>query len=434
MTKHRDMWIVLVLVLGFFLTASPLTASGNAETDRKVLTVWTGNAEQLPVWHAAAADYMAQNPGVQVEITTFTLRESEQKFAISLPAGTAPDIFETSHFFARRFIEQDLFAPVPYVDWVTENYNQVNRELFAVNGQFYGVPWIQGNQLLFYNTEHYEAAGIPGPPQTLDALMEYARKLAVRDDNGLLQRSGISLRLSGGGQGVAEKFDIFLFANGGSVLQEVSNGRWRANFNNEAGYEALNFYLQALHKYRVDSTSVKSDAEAFVGGGTSQFNRETWVIGNARNTAPDLRYGIAPVVGGSERATNFVGNGLIVPATGANLETAWDFIRFISQDTYLVMMLGETGWIPQKNGVDYRSVLEVEPHFEQALNMPEELRYAPTPTASSTAEAYTAFSARLVEAFGIEELTDDRTAIMEFLQAAAEEVNAILIENGEYAE
>ena len=178
---------------------------------------------------------------------------------------------------------------MPYADWVTENYNEVNRELFAFNGRFYGVPWIQGTQLLFYNTEHYEAAGIPGPPQTLDELMDYARKLAVKDDNGLLQRSGISLRLSGGGQGVAEKFDIFLFANGGSVLQEVSNGRWRANFNNDAGYEALNFYLQALHKYKVDSTSVKSDAEAFVAGVTSQFNRETWVIGNARNTAPDLR-------------------------------------------------------------------------------------------------------------------------------------------------
>ena len=433
MAKHRDIQIVLVLVIGFFLAASPLTASGDEETDGKVLRIWTGNSEQMPVWEAAADDYTAENPGVQVEVTTFSLRESEQKFAISLPAGTAPDIFETSHFFARRFIERNLFAEVPYADWVTENYNEVNRELFAFNGQFYGVPWIQGTQLLFYNTEHYEAAGIPGPPQTLDELMDYARKLAVKDDNGLLQRSGISLRLSGGGQGVAEKFDIFLFANGGSVLQEVSNGRWRANFNNDAGYEALNFYLQALHKYKVDSTSVKSDAEAFIAGVTSQFNRETWVIGNARNTAPDLRYGIAPVVGGGERATNFVGNGLIVPATGTNLEAAWDFIRFISGDRYLVMMLGESGWIPQKKGVDYSSVFEVEAHFEQALNMPEDLRYVPTPTASSAAEAYTSFSARLVEAFGMEELTDDRTAIMEFLQEAADEVNAILMENGEYA-
>ena len=434
MAKHRSMWIVLVVIIGFFLGAMPLTASGEKETDGKVLNIWTGNSEQLPVWEAAAADYTAENPGVQVEVTTFSLRESEQKFAISLPAGTAPDIFETSHFFARRFIEQNLFAEVPYPGWIIDNYGEVNRELFAANDKFYGVPWIQGTQLLFYNTDHYNAAGIKKTPKTLDELMEYAQILAVRDDNGLLKRSGISLRLSGGGQGVAEKFDIFLFANGGSVLKQVSNGRWRANFNNEAGYQALNFYLQALHKYKVDSTNVKHDAEAFVTEVTSQFNRETWVIGHARSNAPNLRYGIAPVVGGSERATNFVGNGLIVPASGTNAETAWDFIRFISQDKYLVMMLGESGWIPQKKGVDYSSVFEIEPHFEQALNMPPDLRYVPTPTASSAAEAYTAFSSRLVEAFGMEELTDSREAIMEFLAEAADEVNAILMENGEYAE
>lgn len=101
MAKHRDIRIVLVLVIGFFLTASPLTASGDEETDGKVLRIWTGNSEKLPVWEAAAEDYTAENPGIQVEVTTFSLRESEQKFAISLPAGTAPDIFETSHFFAR---------------------------------------------------------------------------------------------------------------------------------------------------------------------------------------------------------------------------------------------------------------------------------------------------------------------------------------------
>ena len=431
--KHHGRQVLLVLVLVAILGVTPLFASGQGEGEQQVLNVWTGNSEQLPVWEAAAADYMEANPNVQVEVTSFGLRESEQKFAVSLPAGTAPDVFETSHFFARRFIEQGQLAPVPYQSWVRDNYGDVNYGVFEVGGEVYGVPWIQGNQLLFYNRAHYGEAGLNEPPETLDELMEYARELAVYDDDGNLQRSGISLRLSGGGGGVAEKFDIFLFANGGSVVEQVGDG-WRANFNNDAGYEALNFYLQALHKYNVDSPNVKHDAEAFVTGVTSQFNRETWVIGHARNKAPGLEFGIAPVVGDTERATNFVGNGLIVPANSEHQELAWDFIQFMSQDEYLVMMLGEVGWTPQKTGVDYSTVYESQPRFEEAIDMPADLEYVPTPTASSASEAYTAFSSRLVEVFSRQDLVDDREGIMDFLAEAEEEVNAILQEAGEYAE
>ena len=110
-----------------------------------------------------------------------------------------------------------------------------------------------------------------------------------------MTHSGISLRLSGQGSGIAEKWEIFLFANGGRVLEATGPGKWKAGFNNEAGYLALNFYLNALYKYKVDSFDVLHDQAAFTGGVTSQFNRETYIIGAMKTDAPNRKYGITQV-------------------------------------------------------------------------------------------------------------------------------------------
>ena len=53
---------------------------------------------------------------------------------------------------------------------------------------------------------------------------EYAKKLTQRDASGNPTVSGWSLRLSGGGGGIAEKFWINLHQFGGSLLEKAGDG------------------------------------------------------------------------------------------------------------------------------------------------------------------------------------------------------------------
>lgn len=430
----------MLLILAFLsITVSVvLTVSTIFAAEPVNLTLWTGYAECVPVYRAAASDYMNEHPDVNIEVTPFELRQSEQKYAIALPSGTAPDLFLTSYFIANMYVKNGMLDPAPaeVKEWLYKNFDLDYLDPFGDGvGNIYAVPDIQGFQVLFYNLDYYAEAGLTKPPETLDELMDYARKLVKYDNKGNLIRSGISLRISGGGAGIAQKFDNFLFANGGSVLEPTTNGKFKANFANEAGYEALNFYLQALHKYKVDSYDIKHDSEAFVLGLTAQFNRETYVIGEVVKHSPEMNYGITQVVGGDvQRATNLNGTGWILPATGKNNSTAWDFLMYLNQDKYCVQMIRDVGWIMSKKDVDYSEVYKIEPHFEQVLDRPENFKMIPAPWAVSFNEVYTKFSSRLVEAFSDASMVDNKEKIMKFLEDAEKEANDILKSNDEYGE
>ena len=63
--------------------------------------------------------------------------------------------------------------------------------------------------------------------------------------------SGWSMRLSGGGAGIAEKFWINLFQNGGNLIEEQPDGKWVTTYASEAGRKALRQYVDNVHADKV---------------------------------------------------------------------------------------------------------------------------------------------------------------------------------------
>lgn len=436
---RRRMFALLtaVVFLGVFAVSGVIASGSSESTGPKTLSFWTGYSERLPVYKAAIADYTKDHPNVSIEISSFDLRQSEQKLQIALAAGTAPDISGLGFQLMQRLAAEDYFEPMPAADvtWLNQNYDKVYVDAVTRDGKVYAIPEVQGQQLLFYNIDNYNAAGISAPPATLDGLMADAQKLTKYDANGKVTHSGISFRLTGGGSGVAEKWEIFLFANGGRVMEQTGPHTWKAGFNNEAGYNAVKFYLDGLYKTKVDSFDVKHDEEAFVNGITSQFNRETYIIGSMRSKAPNTQYGISQVVGGpGGRATNLNIDTFVVPASGKNKAVAWDFAKYLEQDKYCVMMMKEVGWTVSKKGVDYSSVYAQEPHFKQALERPAGFKLIPSPAAVSWGEAYTGLANGLVSVFSDPSMVDNKAKVMAFLDAQAKAVNDVLKSNNEYAQ
>jgi len=431
--KRKQMVVALGVLCLTTLCVANVAATGAPEKEA-TLSYWTGYAETLPVMQAAAADYTKEHPNVKFELAGLTLREHEQKLQVSMSAGAAPDIADLGAALAQRSGGQGFLDPVPssYNSWLKQSYEPVFTESLTWGGKVYGVPSIHGFPLLYYNLDDYKAAGLTRPPATLDELMEGARKLTKYDANGKVIHSGISLRLAGQGSGGAEKWEAFLFANDGMVMRSTGPSTWKAGFNNEAGYLALNFYLNALHKYTGDSPDVLHDEAAFTGGVTSQFNRETYIIGSMKKNAPQRAYGITQVVGGTTRGTNVNVVGLVVPSSGKNKDIAWDFAKFAMQDKYCVQMMRDVGWIYCRSGVDYSSVYATEPHFKQALDRPKGFVLNPAAAAVSYAEVMTALAGALTVAYTDASLMDNKPKIMEWLAVQEDVVNKILAKNKEF--
>ena len=104
----------------------------------------------------------------------------------------------------------------------------------------------------------------PEAPTTWDELFDAARKIVQYDKDGNITRSGMSLRIYGGGSGIGEKFMIKLVQAGGSFLGRTADDGWKAAYNSDAGVDTLQYYIDALYKYKIDSFEAKHDTDAFV--------------------------------------------------------------------------------------------------------------------------------------------------------------------------
>ena len=204
---------------------------------------------------------------------------------------------------------------------IDSNFEAFFQETATVGGSVYGVPVFRGQGALFYNTDMLAAAGLEGPPTTMDEYDEYAAKLTQRDSDGNPTVSGWSLRLSGGGGGIAEKFWINLHQYGGTLLEQDGDN-YRAGYANEMGLAALRQYVNAVSGLKTVTVEMPADAAAFQREQTAMFIRESWVIGDTAKKAPDLNYKTAVLPRGSiALPVNLYVSGGSEEAQAA----AWDF-------------------------------------------------------------------------------------------------------------
>ncbi len=424
--KRICLLLALVLVVGLF------GFKALAAPKKIQLSLWSGYPEMVPFYNKVAEDYMKANPNVQINILAHPLREHEQKLSAAIPSNTAADIIETSPYVMRKFIDAKYMDPNPrnIEQWMKSGiYDQFYLDEVTINNKFYGVPLFQGRQVLFYNVDMFEEAGLPGPPTTWDELIEYAQKLAKYDANGNLVRAGISLRKSGGGSGVCEKWWFWLYPAGGSIITEVSPGKYRNNYNNEAGRRALQLYIDLLYKYKVDSHKVKADSEGFALGAHAMFTRESWVVGFMKESAPNIRFNAAPLPRDKRAGTICTLVNLYVAKNSKNKDEAWKFIQFMMKPEYQQFLLAKIGWFPCVNA-DYEPILQEIPQYRAFMELPEGYTLYSYPSLACYDEIQTKLAERLVKAFMDESLVDNPAGIAKVLAEAAAETDAILAENG----
>lgn len=416
-------------LFGAILSAAML--SGMSSVSAETLTVWSGYPEMAPFYEHVAEGMKATHPDLDVRVEAIALREHEKRVALGLSSGTSgATLIELSGSTASRYLENDLLpaAPDDVAAFVKDpaNYGSFFVETASRDGTVYGVPLFRGQGALFYNTDMFAAAGLTEPPKTMEDYTAYAEKLTQRDASGKATVSGWSLRLTGGGQGIAEKFWINLFQYGGAVLKPAADGKWTTDFANEAGRKALKQYLENVHTLKTVTPEMPADAEAFERGQTAMFIRESWVIGDIAAKAPDLKYATAPLPRGSiGLPTN-----LYVSAEAEGATLAWEFAKAANEPENLIWLLKNVGWLPNRSGVDYSSVTDAQPAFAAFVDYPEGYEFFTLPAIGPIEEVLTRLAAKLTAAYGNASLAADDAAIDALLKEASAEVETILDREG----
>ncbi|NQS88944.1 extracellular solute-binding protein [Patescibacteria group bacterium] len=428
--KARSL-LISVLMLGMLLTA----VSACQAAKRVNLLIWSGYPEMAPFYEKVAKDYENLHPGVKIDVAAFGLRDFERKLSMAIPSGTESDIMQVSTYAIRKFVE---------AEYIPKNPPQINTFLksgafctYIVQGNiykedFYGLPIYQGMKVMYWNKTMFAETGLTHSPQTWEELINYPQKLAKYDDRGGLVRSGISLRLSGGGSGVAEKWWCFLISAGGTIVKESPNGKYHNGYNNEAGKDALKLYIDLLYKYCVDSHTIKHDAEAFALGKTAMFEREGWVVGYMKEHAPKVQYDTALLPRYRRAGTVGGWENLFVSKSCKNPEVAWDFIQFMEKEKYMKYLLLEIGWQPCRIDVDYENIYKIVPQYRALMEVPEEYLVLAYPPIKPVDEIYTKLAERLIAAYLRKDLLDNPEGITKVIEKAAKETDEILKEAGLY--
>jgi multiple sugar transport system substrate-binding protein len=410
-----------------------MTGVGTAQVE---LNVWSAFPELHDQVTWIAGKYMEKNPNIKIKTTLFPQRALEEKVAVALPAGQAADLIELDKMALYPYCVAGHLEPLPQnvVDWAKKNFPDYSvASVTSEKGEIFTFPWLNSLKAMFYNRDHFKEAGISKTPETIDEMMEMARKLTKRDDKGNITRAGLDLRLSGGGFGTSQKYwTQVMIPYGAKVLEKVGN-KWKAAYDNEAGRKALQYYIDAVHKDKVDSLDFKSDAEAFGLGITSMFQRESWVVGYMAKNAPKINYGVFLMPKGPG-GWGTVGNtmGLSISKGSKHKKEAFDSAMFIMNDDMSRATFGDSGWQPFRKGVDYSALYKTRPQLKTFIDGAQTKGHSvyDYENIAPIFEIHSRMADRLMAAFKRADLVGNAAGIAKVIKDTAEETNRILEENG----
>lgn len=145
---------------------------GAAAQDPATMDYWyqSSGPEGLAIHEAAAAAYMAANPGVTITVTPYSFDDLQRILPVTLDGGTGPDVgsiswgAQAADLFASAGHLVDLTdhgAAAGWLDTYPEDLLAYANQ--AVPGRIFGVPPEQATVGVYYNSRIFEDLGLEVP-------------------------------------------------------------------------------------------------------------------------------------------------------------------------------------------------------------------------------------------------------------------------------
>lgn len=296
-------------------------------TLRIAYPAWDSTDQQRAVT-GIFGEYERQNPGVRIEILSLPFPVLRQRLVVAARAGDPPDVAYVDGRWVPEMAVPGLLADITdaaarldRTDWYAEPWRGA-----SVRGHIFAVPDRVDPWLVYYNTEHFQRAGITGFPDTLDGLAETAKRLTGGGVYGwgLIGAKDASL---------ISRFINFLYAHHGDLL--TPDGR-RSAFGAPQGVAALRFYTDLLVRHHAAQPSAIANGlndvnQLFMAGRASMIIDGQWRMGTLREHAPNLRWSVAQLPPAAGLAPRFLTSSWYYALFrgGQHQEETFRFVEFL---------------------------------------------------------------------------------------------------------
>jgi multiple sugar transport system substrate-binding protein len=355
--RHTRWFVLPVVVVAVVLLLSACVVPAPTAAPEAAAPAAEAPAEAEPVtvsyWHTMSdaeveamgdviAMFEATNPGVTVEMTRYAYDDFKSALLTSLAGGEGPDTARLDIIWVPEFAELEALVAM---DEALPNFDQIAAKAFpgplATNfwkGHYYGLPQDTNTQVLLWNKDLFDEAGLSAPTTT-DEFKDVACALTQGEE-----QYGYAM----GGTYFWAPAPLF-YAMGGQVVdQDITTADGYIN-----GPESV-----AAFEMLVDLFNQGCLSPNLLGGGIGTADGHAtglyamiidgpWMVDIYKGDFPDFEVNFAPIPSGPDGTTSSVvgGQNVVVFDSSENKEAALAWAEYLlSEEAQLKM--AERGVIP----------------------------------------------------------------------------------------
>lgn len=186
-TKVLNHFILLILIT--VMLAGCASNSKNVGSSGKTKIVFWAHQESAmnDAYNKLIKAYEAKHPDIEIEFQTFPYDVYNQKLKASFSAQNPPDVAEMFGTWVPEYSKNGALTEVPDIDKISKEYYPAPLGAYQYNGKLYGLPleYNLENGGMLLHPEMFKNKGLEYPPKTWADLVESAKILTVRNDNGI---------------------------------------------------------------------------------------------------------------------------------------------------------------------------------------------------------------------------------------------------------
>lgn len=217
-------------------------------------------------------------------------------------------------------------------DFQLDSYFKPVLNLYKHNGKFYGFPYGIDLQVMAYNKDLFDQAGVPymDDSWTLEDLLKAAKKLTtVTGANGRVHQYGLNVE------------DIHYGVFGANLFTPDDR---RFALNNSDGLAWLKFNMDLVHVHKVLPSQIDSQSldhlAAFYMGHTAIADCFTWNLSELKKRA-NFRWDIAMVPKGKRRSAWASSAGFAISAHTQHPKESWLLLKYLVSPELQRMVIHE---------------------------------------------------------------------------------------------
>lgn len=258
--------------------------------------------------------------GIKVKMDISSDFDSQLSTAFAAGEGPTMILSSSAYRFTYGDYLQDVSDVFDKTDLDKTDFIQSYLDYCSDDDKTYFVPFQVVGYYMYWNKDLFKQAGLDPetPPVNWDEWAKDAAKITDSSKN--IYGSGISYDYAYQIAHIMQRF--------GGLAVTDDNGKWKANFENNAGYgKFLNMYKDMIDK---GDNPVEADTDSMVSAGQVGITvGGPWVTAGLDTAGVDYGIGLIPQDdAGDMNSVEVIGFGITTAASDAEKEAAYKFIEW----------------------------------------------------------------------------------------------------------